>query len=1505
MKKLFSIIAFLFCALLFYGQDSEVLFSPSNDLNLQFNSYIENIGKDFTKEDIQNIKTNFSQIISNNKFNYFFEEQLCNSLNCLKINNTSFPIIKVFISAYLNMLNSNFNEKDCENWTRAICSINPNLQLFNLWEELFANYTVSITSFGKWQVLNSAKMELVYNNDAPHIVFEKGMLTCPLNDSIKIHDCSGKINLISKEFTGIHGFIYWEKAGMNRDSVFAELPATYKLTLDNITITVEAAKLYHKKYFSGNALLGKVTDRCIQGTNEANARYPKFNVYSENPVLIQNIYPNINYFGGFELEGSQIIGSNNKNLDAEITIQHNGKKSVVLKSKHFNLKKDSFAASETNFKLITAKDTISHSNASAKYSLKNNELEIIRDPKKRGGAPFSSTYHKLNIYCDYVNWKLGSDEIRFTSGTSIVKEGKAFFESKNFFSKDRFRQFEAADGTNSIIQLVKFTRKKSDIFYLYEYAEFCKKGEDQVKTSLLLMSNLELLDYDLENDRITVNKKLYDYVAAYSENRDYDIISIFSDVKGIDNAVLDYNTDLLTISGVSKIVFSEKNNVILYPSDNKINVLDELTLEYGGYLQAGLVDFYVQSGTFDYHNFKMKLTQIDSMSFFVNTEELDQYGKPIVSKVNSPIQNLSGILEINKIFNKSGNLDYPEYPIFTCDDFAHIYYDDQDGCYQAYNRDEFYFQVEPFAINNMQDFLPNNLSLEGEFVSAGIFPNFKEKATIMPDLSLGFIHQTPPEGYPMYGGKGKFFNTIVLGNGCLKGQGRIDYITASLKSEDFAIYPDSVIAVVEHLNINELVSTVEYPQVAGNTSTMFWNVNENFMDFNTVSGEPYYFFNNFISLEGNLLYSPEYLKGNGIINKDNGIIISNDFEFKAQSFYADSSHFQLYLPGNKYLAIEVDNYNASLNVNNQSVNFNANNKDSCGLYFKENAYFVEYDKFEWKINENSLILGDKDFQSQILTDSSLNNIINSNVEAYLATSLSKKTDSLQFYTKNGYYDVDAFVLTLSGINYIKISDAAIFPSDGSVKITAGGTMMPVSDGFMIINPENKYHTLYNINLTVESKDILKGSGYYNYVDVTKNVTPIYVESITSNEEQVRGRAVISELSPLLLNPVVEYQGMISMNNTSPELEFNGYYNIKQVCFENKTWIKLDHSIEPNNIILPANESRLSKENKPIYSGLIFSNPGAILYPAFLSSKNKTTDISIFNVEGLLSFNGNIYTISNSTETADLNNINDSIRVSDSASYLNMVRDFPKEYLTLDAQTCTMSGSGKFDFLENPGRISVVAAGDFNYNLMTENITAEVSLFLDFHFNNQALKIMADEIQNSLQITEQQIANEDKYYSALSYLLDEKEFESYYSAISDFGIAQITPKLLQSKIAISNVKLVWNDVDKVFYSEGPITISAINGQVVNKAINGAVEISKFGGTESITLMLVAKNFETQIEENYFFQYHNNNMFTYSTNERFSKLIRTDGNKTRRLKRKGDLPPYQYILDTDERFLSFGF
>jgi hypothetical protein len=1454
-------------------------FTPNDSLTLNFHSHISSIGKNVQSKDIDAVTDEFDSLLLSNKINDFYISQICNILNYYVTKKAKVANYYDVISSFRAMLSADFSEEDCKSWVSSIIEIEPASIFIAGWRDFFKNKTISATTSFHWEIAQASRISLDYTDNILYINIEDAKLQCPVNDSIIIYNTSGRINFYDKKWYGSKGKINWQKAGLDTSIVYVTLPPHFTASLDNVYITIDSVLLYHKDYFAGNAYSGSITDRCVQGANKDNSRFPKFQPYS-NQTEIVNLYPDVNFFGGFALEGNRIIGTASSGEDAQITFFYNDTAFIYLSSKRFNISPDNFSSNSTEVEIITRRDTISHNNSAINYRTDKNQLTITRDPNDAGSQPFVSIYHKLNIFSDEINWNIGSDYLKFSATSTFAKEGDAFFESWNFFSKKRFRQFETADGKNSIITVLRYAKKYSTEFSLDDFVWFCKMGYAQVKTEILNLADLGVITYDPDTERITVTQKLYDYVNAYNEKIDYDILTMSSHIVNDDNAVLSLKDDILTLKGVESVTFSRKDNVILFPDSQTLHVKNDMNMEFSGYLQAGLIDFFVKFGRFNYSRFDMNLSQIDSLLFYVATDKIDSRGRVIVDKIQSPIRDLSGVLEINKSFNKSGNSDdYPEYPIFTCTDSAFIYYDSPNICDGVYNHERFYFLLDPFSIDSLQTFVPDHVSFAGTCVSGGIFEDFRQPITILPNKSLGFTHQLPDSGYAIYGGKGRFYNTISLSNECFRGSGQLDYLTAELKSEDFVFFPDSANAVVERVVIEEQVSPIEYPYIEGSSSFMHWDVEPNVMTFNTLTSDPYYLYHDFVALKGKLYYSPEIIRGSGNIINGLGNISSDDYHFKLWSFSADDTDFSYYLPDNKHTSVDALAYNLNMDVKTKVGNFNANDEKTSIINFNENAYTVNYANYLWDINKNKLILGSPQNFPPHTHDSSLFRILDLPPEGATAIAQSKKAKGLQFNTIAGEFNCETNLLSFNGVEYIIVSDASIMPVDKSVIITSGGGMMPINNAFAIYNIKEKHHLFYSTNANIQSREVFTGSGYYDYKDNKGNVTIVFVESMSSNADKVTAKAIIPELNPLPLNAVVDFQGTLSMSNLSKELELKGFYHVKQPCFDNETWVQFAYSTNPQDLTLPINKQFLSKDGKEIQAGVMFSNPGAIIYPAFISTKNKIPDFPIINVGGLLRFNGNKYTVTDDSKTYAVNDT---------------------RHVTLDVERCLLEGSDILHFLETKSRFNFNTAGSLRYFIPADSIEIEMSLFTDFHFNKQALKIMAEDLAVSNWVYTPPAAN--KYYSALNFLLPSSEFQRYYTDINSYGGSTTTPKILNSTIVISNVKLTWDNKAKVFYSIGPITVASIDGITVNKTVKGVIEISKQGGTEAVTIMLISKN-ELGVSNKYFFFYHNNNMFTYSTNEDFTNLIRNDKTNVRRIKRSKGMPPYQYIIATSERLWQF--
>ena len=201
--------------------------------------------------------------------------------------------------------------------------------------------------------------------------------------------------------------------------------------------------------------------------------------------------------------------------------------------------------------------------------------------------------------------------------------------------------------------------------------------------------------------------------------------------------------------------------------------------------------------------------------------------------VQSVIEDVSGRLEIDRPSNKSGTLSdsFPQYPLFHSDKKSFVRYNKRNLRGNAYDPNKFYFQLDTFTVDSMGTFSNEGLEFSGKFNSGGIFPEFTEKLKLMPDdHSFGFKRKTPPEGYPIYGGKANYKNNIVLSNQGLMGDGDFEYITSISKSKGFIFFPDSMNALAESSNISPQSSGVQYPRVEGENVKIAYYTDEDYLN---------------------------------------------------------------------------------------------------------------------------------------------------------------------------------------------------------------------------------------------------------------------------------------------------------------------------------------------------------------------------------------------------------------------------------------------------------------------------------------------------------------------------------------------------------------------------------------------------------------------------------------------------------------------------------------------------
>ena len=231
------------------------------------------------------------------------------------------------------------------------------------------------------------------------------------------------------------------------------------------------------------------------------------------------------------------------------------------------------------------------------------------------------------------------------------------------------------------------------------------------------------------------------------------------------------------------------------------------------------------------------------------------------------------------------------------------------------------------------------------------------------------------------------------------------------------------------------------------------------------------------------------------------------------------------------------------------------------------------------------------------------------------------------------------------------------------------------------------------------------------------------------------------------------------------------------------------------------------------------------------------------------------------------------------------------------KSCDIYAEGKINTGADLGQVKYQMVGNINHSLVKDESVFDVMLALDFFFNEECLKIMNENFQNTKDLQGVDI-NNGVFKKNILELIGKEESAKMFKDLSTTGSIKKLPDDLQKTIVLSNLKLKWNTETRSYVSDGFIGVQSIGKQVVNKMVKGKVEIVKKRGGDILNLYI-----EVDSQNWYFFSYTRNIMSVISANENFNKIIRElDGNK-RELKVESGKTPYQFNIGVEKRKRDF--
>ncbi len=1481
MRKL-KLLTFFFL-LFFISQSSFAQLNPIKQFTEDPIKFLEEVKTMFEstnmdKKELKNFMEQFTLVWNSAKYDEQLKKATYSSFNqMVKKKLRILPEYKSYLVAVSNFVNSNQSEDNFISWQECINKI--------LNEKTNRNYSdyldMSLNLFATNTFYKSAVIEYASNNNKyifeydsiPKIIFPSLNLKCynNQNDSGIIYNTHGVYYPYKGVFIGQGGKVNWQRTGLEDNVVWAELKK-YQITLKTSGFTADSVVFFNKNYFQ-KPLTGVLTEKVVSEKG-SNISYPRFDSYSKR-MQIPNIAQDVDYDGGFSMRGNKFLGSGNKEKDALLIFKRDGKKFLVVGANMIGITKDKFTAETANIKFYFDKDSITHPSVNMKFIINTRMLSLIRTSDGISKSPFLNSFHKVDMYFEELAWKIDDPKIdlRMLIGNS---QEDAMFESSNYFRSDRYDKLQGIDQINPLIQVRDFVKKNGDSrdFTGEAYARYLKFSANDIRPNLVRLSTMGYITYNAVEDEVHVNEKLFSYIACRAGHIDYDVIQFPSVVRNTSNATINLLNYDMTIFGVKQIFMSDSQNVSIFPAEQKIILRKNRDFTFAGVVHAGRFDFFGKEFSFDYEKFIINLKNVDSLRLTVRSNEPDAYGEYPLVRVKTVIENINGDLEIDNPANKSGRKNFPRYPIFNSFKDSYAFYNKKVIQNGKYPKDKFYFHLEPFTIDSLDNFSNEGLRFNGDMVSAGIFPTFKETLTLQPDYSLGFVRETPKEGYPMYSGKGTYNSVIKLSNQGLRGDGTLNYVTSVTKSKDFIFFPDSTNAMAQMFDIIEQKIKPEFPQMHGEDVKIHWVPAKDNMSVINGKEKKFMGYNGQSTFNGRLLLTPKQLFGNGTAEFAKARLDAKLVKFNFNSFDSDTADFAITDPELAQFSFATNNVNSHVDFTKRVGEFKSNGSATI-VQFPVNKYICYMDSFKWMMDAGNIELGSDKTAAK---GSGAGEDLNLTGPEFI--SVHPKQDSLRFYCPSATYDLKKHIIDAKDVKYINVADARIYPDSGRVKILKDAVIPPLTNAKIVANAITKYHNLYNCTTNIYARKSYAGSGFYDYIDEIKTKQTFYFSNISVDTTyQTYAETNIPDSSKFRLSPNFEYKGMVKLKASNQFLVFAGAARIQQDCAGiPKTWFKFEAEINPSNIYIPVSSEPVDAAGRKIAASMMVTTDSTHFYSAFLSPKESTNDPQVLPADGFLFFDkaSREYRISNKEKLIE--------------------RALPGNYLSLNISDCKVYGEGKINLGGEFGQLKVETFGNATHYLIPDSTKFDMLMSFNFFFDDGAIDKMGDAIANFADLKPVDITR-PVFEKGMREMLGKEQADKLISQLNLYGSFKKFPDELKKTLFLSDVQMKWNKDTRSYISSGQIGVGNINKIQINKYVNGRIELIKKRGGDILNIYL-----ELDEKNWYFFNYTRGTMLAVSSNDSFNNSFKDlKSDKRQKAGEKGEQNYYYNICPAQKKTL----
>ncbi|MFM7595539.1 MAG: hypothetical protein ACKO4Y_05105, partial [Flavobacteriales bacterium] len=788
-------------------------------------------------------------------------------------------------------------------------------------------------------------------------------------DSVWVSETGGVFDYETKKFAGKQGTITWEKAGLKKSETYAELKG-YRILMTDVVLKADTVTLT-TPYFS-SPIQGSLVDKSKDRLEDQDGA-PLFSSFSQR-LRIPDLKEFMDFDGGFSLQGSRVVGVGKKGNPARLIFKYKNNPTLIVSSLHFDIDPTRILARESSLKLLYPnEDSLIHDSGLFEFDGTKNQL--LYTAAKRGSyvVPFMDYHFQVSCNAPVLKWQPGSAFPMFSFEMATSQAQKSIqFESLSYFSESEFSLWGKGN-QNSLVQLAAYCRKNSlDVLAEGQAANALNLSIDYAKSKLLDLSMRGFLVYNSVDKTIIPTAKLFSFADANTNGLDYDNISFTCDLKERPvppsiapaqaekikklnarytkqdfYAFIDLEKDQVFLTGVDGLTLSNAQQVSISPDSGYCILKPNRDIVFKGQLLAGKIFVQLNDGYFSYAQFKVKLNQTSYAALVVNPLNPSDGDQPI--ELVSSFANLKGEILIDEPSSKSGrSKTNKSFPKLLAPNPTKVVYNDPSIVNGAYDSSRFFFRLEPFELDSLDNFNEVSQRFKGELISGGIFPPIKEPLKIMPDYSMGFSTVAPAGGWAFYGDNSKYENKVILSHNGLQGAGTINYSTATAISQKLTFLPDSTIGIAKFIN-KESAAGVKVPSVTSDAALITFIPKKQVLKASAWRGVNLQMFNNQCEMEGSVILSTKGMRGNGILHFPDADLGSRDFSFTHEDIVSDTSSFALknrfVNEGQAPVAMETKDVKSNVSFKTRKGEFNS--FGTKRIKFPPNQYYCTMDKFFW------------------------------------------------------------------------------------------------------------------------------------------------------------------------------------------------------------------------------------------------------------------------------------------------------------------------------------------------------------------------------------------------------------------------------------------------------------------------------------------------------------------------------------------------------------------------------